>query len=502
LIERFTLHFEIFALILAVFGIIAISKSSEKENEFKINKNMGYLIIILGIFIVLLTRIIPYINNSIPLGYDTGIYKYGIEHGLANLDTWILSGGFEPGFLYFMKIFSLFLSTEFILTYLLVFFCLVLGVAIYFCTKEYFGKDTALISILIYSISLIQFKTFGYMYYKNIIGLSLMLFCIYFLKKSETKKVFLYIFIVLGGILGAIHRPTFYIFGLSYFVYAFTSPYKQKKYDIKKLKLNIISGVLIIVITGVFYIGKFNVAITSMIFPVIQGFSNQGVAGGTFISFFQYQFLTLVYLAFAILGFFILIKKKEFNILFFWTVINASIVYFQFFFFNRFIIHLDVVLIILASLGFSEIIKHKRKLGIFVLVVLIISGGILIFKDSISAKPLINNNELNTIEHLNATEPDSFVMATSSIYSPWVLGYSGRRTIAPGLFDYNKQNEQQWFMFWDSNNISYIKDFMDAYQKPLYVFIGEQQKDNLGNFSQCFKVFYEQGNNKIYQYVC
>lgn len=178
------------------------------------------------------------------------------------------------------------------------------------------------------------------------------------------------------------------------------------------------------------------------------------------------------------------------------------IVYFQFFFFNRFIIHLDIALIILASLGFSLIIENKKKLGIIILVAMLFSAGFIALNESRTAQPLITENELQTIEYLQNTEENSFVMATSSIYSPWVLGYSNRKTIAPGLFDYNKHNEQEWINFWTTDNQEEIKNFMDAYEKPLYVFIGQKQKNTLEQFQSCFEVYHQNLNNKVYKYIC
>jgi uncharacterized membrane protein len=93
-------------------------------------------------------------------------------------------------------------------------------------------------------------------------------------------------------------------------------------------------------------------------------------------------------------------------------------------------------------------------------------------------------------------------MSTSSTYSPWLLGYSERKTIAPGLFDYNKHSQEQWIVFWTTEDINQIQQFMNVYEKPLYIFIGQKQKDNLVNFPECFEVYYNQGNNKIYKYVC
>src|SRR3989338_8415008 len=98
---KYALQMHLLAILLGILGIFAVSRF-EKEN-IKINNKLHYTLLIISILIIILLRIIPYLGNSIPLGYDTGLYKYGIEHGLQNLDIWILSGGMEPGFLYLMK---------------------------------------------------------------------------------------------------------------------------------------------------------------------------------------------------------------------------------------------------------------------------------------------------------------------------------------------------------------------------------------------------------------
>lgn len=498
---KYSLQFQIFALIISILGITIITKKDELTKK-SFPKWIHYSLFALAILLIILFRTMPYISSSIPLGYDTGIYKYGIEYGLQNLDQWILQGGHEPLFLYLMEPLKLLFSSQFILTGLFIGFCILLGIAIYFVTKEFFNKQTALIALLIYAVSSIQFLTFTYMYYRNIIGLSLALFSIYFLKKSEKNKKFIWLFILFGGLLGAMHRPTFYIFGLSYFFYALISPYKNKIYNVPLLKNNILWGIGILAIAGLFYTGKFRQAILVVLPWVAEGFVQPGQSPGTFINFFTYQFSVLTYLPFAILGFFILFKRKQFNMIFFWTLITSIIIYFQFFFFNRFIIHLDIGLIILASLGFSVIIENKKKFGVIILIAMFCSSGIILLNEAKNTTPPINENEIQTIQYLQNTQENSFVMATSSIYSPWILGYSNRKTIAPGLFDYNKHNQEEWIIFWTTEEMNQIKQFMNNYEKPLYIFIGEKQKDNLEKFPECFKIYHKQENNKIYEYIC
>ena len=163
---------------------------------------------------------------------------------------------------------------------------------------------------------------------------------------------------------------------------------------------------------------------------------------------------------------------------------------------------LDIVLIILAALGFYLVIQNHKRSGVIITIMLLISSGILAYQDSLSSNPLINEKELITIKYLQNTQENSFAMTTSSIYSPWVLGYSERKTIAPGLFDYNLHNEKEWNNFWSTNNIEEIKTFMYAYEKPLYIFIGEKQFNNLEKFKECFNLYYENEKNKVYEYIC
>ena len=366
--------------------------------------------------------------------------------------------------------------------------------------KEYFGNRAALISLILFGVSIVQFKVFTYMYYKNIIGLSLMLFSLYILKKLENKYgkekiAYLISFVLFAAILGAIHRPTFYIFGLSYFFYSFISPLK-KGYDYTMMLSNVIVGILIVSIALTFYLNGFMLAITQVLPYVEKSFVSPGESPGTFISFFSYQFLVLAYIPFAVIGFFILLKKRKLDILSLWIIINIIIVYFQFFFFNRFIIHLDIALIIVSGIGMSVFIDNKKKTGVFIVVLIMISLFILSYRESSNSRAGISDSELENIKEINAyTEENASIMVLSREYSPWVLGYTNRTIIAPGLFDANKWSEEEWNKFWDSNNSEETKEMISVYSKPLYMFSGTKKFNN-----PCFDLLLD--NKMLYKYWC
>ena len=490
--SKYSLHFEIFAAILAILGFFILEKGILSKNKILEDNVIHYFILIIAFLITLTYRIIPYIENTVPLGYDVGIYKYAIESGLQNLDLWILSS-VEPGFLYLMTPLSLLFTTNAILIEIFIIFNLLLAFSIYLVSKEYFNKTTAIFSILLYSLSIIQFKTFELMYYKNIIGLAFMLFAIYFHKKDKLTW-----FVIFAALVGMIHRPTFYIFGLSYFAYTFMCLLKNKKLFI----INFLLGIAILLLAIIPYLGKFGVSLTTVLPWVIEGFVNTGQSPGTFINIFTYQLLTLAYLPFALIGLFYLAKNKKFDILFMWAIINASIVYFQFFFFNRFIIHLDVILVILASVGFS-IILQKRKMGGLLIAILLTSLLITSFLYVEKSEPLVAETELNIIKSLAYVETNAYVMSTSGYYSTWLQGYSNRKVIAPGLFDYNKHTKPEWENFWITADIEETKRFLDVYEKPLYIFIGKYQNIEMDKFEDsCFNLYNGNLQTKNYKYTC
>lgn len=497
--SKYSLRFQIFALIIAVIGAITISQNKEEP----LSKKLHLIIFILAILFIIILRIIPYIDNDVPIGYDAGIYKYAIDYGLERNDLWIVTGPtMEPAFLYLMEPFKLFFSSDFIIKWIFIASIILLGFALYWCTKLYFGKNPALISLLFYSISLTQFLTFTFMYFRNILGLSLMLLSIGLLKKYELskKKSYLYSFIALAGILGAMHRATFYIFGLSYFFYTFFVGWKNN-YDFKKYFTYVIYGVIIILIALSFYIGRFWPAITTIIEPVANSFVNSGESPGTFISFFEYQFSSLVYLPFALLGLLYILRTKKFSFLAVWAIVNLAIVYFQFFFFNRFIIHLDIILIIFAGLGANLVIQERKKTGLIVLGILLVASACSITQESLKAQnQVITQEDIDLIEELGQiTDTNSIIMSFSQEYSPWILAYSNRTIIAPGLFDEDKWNEKEWNIFWYNSTEENTKELMSRYdlERSIYLYTGTKSFNNA-----CFNQFLEENGRNVYEYNC
>ena len=442
---------------------------AEKEKkEFKLSR----WLIIIPLVIILITRIIPFVSSEAPSGYDTGIYKKTIENfseALPNLPhfsekSWEHS---EPWGLYLStNLLSLigFSGNQILYGYYIL-LNLLLGLSIYVLVKKFFNQNAAICSLFIFALSLTQFQTYWMMYYKNIAGLFLMLMAFYLLRQKS------WLVIPVAGFLGGLHHATFLIFGLvmlAHFIFN-----KDKKY-------HLISGIGILAIALSLYLYNPQ-AIFRFLSPdlgkMIQTFGPGG-GGGTFFNFTLYRQIITFYLPFAILGLIYLIKRKQFNYLFFYFIFNFAIVYFNLIFHNRFIIHLDIIVIILAGVGASYILAKflPALTGKIAISILLIGAVYILGTVVINKKPLIRNEELAVIKSLSSlAKEDEYVMATDSYYSPWIYGYSGRKTIAPGLFEYNKWNKEKWAAFWFSPDLDLRHFLLNDYEKPIYIFVGDRQ---------------------------
>ncbi len=139
------------------------------------------------------------------------------------------------------------------------------------------------------------------------------------------------------------------------------------------------------------------------------------------------------------------------------------------------------------------LLKYNKLLGITSLIIILIFSSYILFNESLDTKPLINKEKLEEIKTLQNIE--GIVMSTHKNDSPWLLGYAGK-TIAPGLFPYDKWNLDEWKTFWYSDNFTEVKPLLDMHEKPIYIYVRDfVNKEKFNN--NCFEI-----NKNIYKYVC
>jgi len=502
------------------------------DEKPKINIPFEYLVILI-LFLALIFRVIPYSNSSIPLGYDPGIYKYEIERywqGLPeiippDLESWD-RGWSPPGLFILTNILHLYGFNQFDhYNALYIFFDIIIALGIYVVGKRFYSKEVGLIAAFFFSVSRVQFGVFYLFFFKNVLAIFLTLITLYLFK---TKK---YIpLVIVGAVVGAVHRPTFLILGL---VYVFSLIPAKFESSNKDLFVKIIAGGLILVIALGFFMPVHQKALsplnrvvesTQARFLSVLGMddslegdstksqpqsqttvsSTRSVMGtGTFVTPFEYSFIAIFYVPLAFMGFLISAYRRNFNPFFIWAVITSIIVFLQLFFSNRFIIHLDIAVLLLAGAGLFYLLNYNKMLGILFLIFLGLSAAYAVYNDSATALSGIDPEEFAYINSLKTIKEDAYVMSYITAYPTWLVGYSGKETIAPGLFNHNKWSVDQWEEFWLTSNYTVTSELMKVYDKPVYIYIGKIIRYNESKFDgPCFTKFFERNRVHIYRFNC
>ncbi len=472
LLPAYFLNFILFGYLLPVFALpLLMDLKNPYKPDVHIKPVYLYLSIIIIFIFIIAVRILPYAENSVPLGYDPGYYKYAIDLYLntlpgipeISLPLWVKQMH-EQGFFVLFDTLHIFTGIDSLqaLLYLLPVLSALLVLPIFILTRRIFDEKIALLACTLYAVSYTQFTAVTFMYLRNIFGLIFLLFALYALERKR------YVLIaIMFAALGIYHRPEFLIFTLV------LTGYFLKNRDIKLVYSTALTAILI----APFWLPRLSIYL-----PVVWGISNSAVqsaqglpaGGGTFFDFGQYEWVSLAYLPFGIIGAFYLIHRKMWNTLFFYFMITGIIVVFKLFFFNRLIIDLDIVLLILASAGISYTFlacwKIPRTAGIVFIGLLVVSGGVVILQKAREIKPLMNENQIESLEWLSGnTEDDAYILATS-YDAPWALAWGKRRVLAPGLFEWDNSGKDKWLEFLATGDPSKAENFLKKYDAKIYIY--------------------------------
>jgi hypothetical protein len=477
-----------------LLGLLGIFGLQDQEKELEIPK---YLILI-PLIITVLLRIIPFLDNTVPLGYDPGIYKYVFEtyrDHMPNipeqsLEDWV-RGSHPTGLPILTSVLYTFgFNTQTIMIPFYIFFSVIIIFSLYLAVKEYFHKKAAIISTFIFSISFAQFNTFSLFYYKNIIAINFILLFLYSLKKHN-----IFLTTLFATATAFIHRPTFLILALIWGI--------ETLVNRENLKRNILAIFFSFLLVMAIYLPRFETAILDVIKPSVTQ-----PGAGTFLSSYRYQLFSLSYFSLAIIGIAYLIKNKQFSPIVYWFFVNAVIVLLRLIFFYRFIIHLDIVMIILAALGtYRFLTSIPGKIKYLIVVLLFLAGIIVCFKESIYSQPLISQSDLDSIRMIpDYTPEDAYVVSLNSYYSPWIVGYSERLTIAPGLFGDNPWSRKEWDIFWMAPDVEEISYLLDEMPRPVYFYLGNHRSLNFMNKEkfndECFELVFKDNGNHLFELLC
>ena len=92
---------------------------------------------------------------------------------------------------------------------------------------------------------------------------------------------------------------------------------------------------------------------------------------------------------------------------------------------------------------------------------------------------MISNKELNEIKAIPALiGQGAGILATDSLYAPWLWGFVGPNTVSPGYLG-DTWSLETWNRFWSGDNNEErlrLLQTRDHPQPPMYIYIGESQR--------------------------
>jgi len=494
--------YELFAYVLLLPAIPALLARRPSE----VRSLRGTLPILMAAFLFALSvRLFAQSHSSVPLGYDPGFYKYTMDlyaNALpqipeAGLASWVKE--INPQGLFVlsdtMHVMAGTNALQF-MNYLFPFLGALLVFPIFVVTRALFGPRAGLVAAVLYAVSYTQFDVFTMFYFKNVLGLMFLLFSIYALERRRYGLM-----AIMVAALGIFHRPEFLLFALILI-----------PYFILHRRRGIIFAVLgAAVLIAPFWLPRWDAnwtVLTGTIETAVSSIQNgEELGGGTFFDFTTYRVVALAYLPFALIGALFLLRNRNWNSVFFYFVISSIIVVFHLFFFKRFIIPLDIVFVMLAAVGIDYILLRREQIsrvaGVVIMLLLIVAAGIPTLDAAQDARPRVTEDQLQAVEWIaENTEEDAYVLATS-YDAPWVLGWSERRVIAPGLFEWNVHNRKEWRSFLRTGDLEGARLFLDAYEGPLYIYHSENRENylNLQKFQNpSFEEVYRNGA-VVYRYL-
>lgn len=456
--------------------------------------------IILGIY-----RLGYFVYAHVPLGYDPGMYKEifsSYVQVLNHMDfSYLPSRVRHEPLLWILAalLHKLGVSFDRLVTRGIGILTLIPGLLLFRFFKSRKDPRTGVLAAILYRISIIQYEIFRRNYFKQTIGVSLMLLILILWEKKKLLLQSILFFLLI-----LLHRHTavftWAILGLSVLL-----EWIQKKlFPWKKILARSLAGTLALLCY---------IPLRSRVMPeALKAVSTTfwGVwMGGDFMNIFSYLSLQWPVILLSLLWIRLHIKRKTIDVWSIGYIISCLRVLFWLVNFNRTIVFLDIFVIYFAAIALREIIHRGSKKWLawiwisLVSIVCIWTAVYYLWYVAKRSVPLISEEELSSLKSLDTTlEQDAIVMVTHRNYAPWIMGWSKRTYITPGMSDMDKRTHLNWNRRWTSDGTTKCDMLKQTYQtlhRPFYIRLWQQQfLENLSGWD-CFTLITKGGTWRLYK---
>lgn len=438
------------------------------------------------------TRLLPFLRyGEAPLGYDTGFYLSSIDGSIHSILTGYGHRNFRALLwlpLEWLKIptvaylHGLYVLTQFLIAGALVAFCRTMRVSS--------PVAIAVAALALFAVSLPQFFAFFWMYYQTELAIAFLLLTLTFLHRRSWLAV------VTGAFGVAVHPATFLPFISALVVYVIIqlvwSAIRGRALD-REITVLLILGIVIVAIARYFeadvrefvlvYLrgstklyGWFYTNYPQHLQPQFTGlYVNRTIAQLADIYLLPFALSGLVLFGAGVLRSRVERFPSHFRFLLIWTAVLTTFVLLPVIYQNRFLIYLDLALIVFAAPAIIAFVRACRidparrwLLGILFLGFTLHAGSVVWAQE-----PQVFPDELREIKSIaRVSESNAYAFAPISMYTPWLMAFSSRSTIDPGYLGHNQWTYEMWLEYWNGRSDARRHELLRMYDRPIYLFLG------------------------------
>jgi hypothetical protein len=429
------------------------------------------LLLWLGFLVFAVVWAVPFFLSSAPFGYDTGIYRYELQdsfHALPEYVSQVFLG--LPLLTNVLQLFGV--PIDAVIGGFYWFVVLLLPLSMIFFAEKIWGRRVTFFVLLLFCISLVQWKASTMMLFKQELALALSFFALWLFSLRSRLILLVLPFIMLLQPLEA------FLLGVSLVVFGFPSLFRsssERKYLVfLALSGIVLGGSLLLLDTG-FWSGAWSLFSDGILDP--DGLESS-LRSGVFLSLSDYGYQSALFFVFGVLGIVLSWKDGRSNLLKGYCLILFLWIAFGFFFYERMLISFNTVLLLFSAFGLSRFyqILTTDRFGKFLGVLLAI-GMVFPFGYTLQRyEPLVSHQELSSIQTFCATlAPNTYVAATDSFYGPWLRGYCpDQQVFGPGLFEDNQWSRSEWQAFW-RGEVDSQQELLSRYDREVYFYSGKRQ---------------------------
>jgi hypothetical protein len=410
----------------------------------------------------------PLARFGMPMGYDTGIYRYLFLKHAEGFPPFVL-GRMQPWayehplglFIITSPFVKMGLPVDWLIGWIWNLMPVVLAGVVAWAWRRRSGTDVGILTLLCVLLSQAYFDGFASMYWKTFLSLIFYVVAVDALERRSWLAVLWGIFAVVT------HHQTGLIFGLALAIWAAVRIVTGGERRAKEAFFAVGAGVIVLVIGAALYWPIWHQTVAQYLPKLLSSQTS-----GSFPPPLYYLQYTGILLAAGAYGFCVSWKREKGSMWQISVLLCFSFIALQLLFFRRFFLQFDFFLLPFAAVGIVDLWKRfpAKGMHLLLIVLLTVQAGLSVFAAS-TRSPGIDAQTFASVRTLSRIVPEgAMVISLDNQSAPYLLGWLPNVFVGgPGLFSYPDWSYAQWEDFFFKGP-GKRRALIQTLPRPLYVY--------------------------------